>query len=160
MNFTVVQRLKKRPPAQNAIENHRRNRVMRTLLAMALIYSTSWLPYLLFSFLAELLPSQMTEQLKESQEVLYGFFKLLGATNAIVNPILYGYLNGNFRTVYKEYYQKLPWYSTTQVEGGVIKLNALKAQENRISFIIEEKEEEISRIDVLDCQRELNKKVF
>ena len=122
---------------------------MRTLLAMALIYSASWMPYLLFSFMAELLPEQMKYQFEAAQEIMYGFLKLLGATNALVNPILYGYLNGNFRTVYKDYYQKLPWYSTTQVEGGVIKMNALKTTEKRISFIEEENEEEISRLDVV-----------
>ena len=132
---------------------------MRTLLAMALIYSASWLPYLLFSFMAELLPKQMKYQFEAGQEIMYGFFKLLGATNALVNPILYGYLNGNFRTVYKDYYQKLPWYSTTQVEGGVVKMNALKTIDKRISLIEEEKEEEISRIEVLQ-NKERYKEVF
>ena len=159
MNFSVVQRLKKRPPAQNATENQRRRRVMRTLLAMALIYSASWLPYLIFSFMAELLPDQMKYQFEAGQEIMYGFFKLLGATNALVNPILYGYLNGNFRSVYKDYYQKLPWYSTTQVDDCVMKMNTLKTTQKRISNIEEENEEEISRMDVSQHE-ERAKQVF
>jgi hypothetical protein len=36
---------------------------------------------------------------------------LLGTANACFNPILYGYLNENFRNEYKSIYSRMPWYS-------------------------------------------------
>ena len=46
-----------------------------------------------------------------NEEVVYGLLHLLGTANACFNPILYGYLNENFRNEYKSIYRRMPWYS-------------------------------------------------
>lgn len=46
-----------------------------------------------------------------NEEVVYGLLHLLGTANACFNPILYGYLNENFRNEYKSIYKRMPWYS-------------------------------------------------
>ena len=44
-------------------------------------------------------------------DIMYGILHLLGAANAVSNPILYGYLNENFKSEYRNLYRKMPWYS-------------------------------------------------
>jgi hypothetical protein len=46
-----------------------------------------------------------------NEELVYGLLHLLGTANACFNPILYGYLNENFRNEYKSIYRRMPWYS-------------------------------------------------
>ena len=46
-----------------------------------------------------------------NEELVYGLLHLLGTANACFNPILYGYLNENFRNEYKNIYSRMPWYS-------------------------------------------------
>ena len=41
---------------------------------------------------------------------VYGLANLCGLAASCINPILYGYLNENFRKEYKAFLTKLPWY--------------------------------------------------
>ena len=41
---------------------------------------------------------------------VYGLANLCGLAASCINPILYGYLNENFRKEYKTFLKKLPWY--------------------------------------------------
>ena len=43
-------------------------------------------------------------------DIMYGILHLLGAANAVTNPVLYGYLNENFRNEYISIYRRMPWY--------------------------------------------------
>lgn len=42
--------------------------------------------------------------------LVYGLANLCGLAASCINPILYGYLNENFRKEYKTFLTKLPWY--------------------------------------------------
>ena len=44
--------------------------------------------------------------------LVYGMANLCGLAASCINPILYGYLNENFRKEYKTFLTKLPWYPT------------------------------------------------
>lgn len=46
-------------------------------------------------------------------EVTYGILHLLGAGTSIANPILYGYMNENFRNEYRKFYHRMPWYKSS-----------------------------------------------
>ena len=48
-------------------------------------------------------------------DVTYGVLHLLGAGTSIANPILYGYMNENFRNEYRKFYQKMPWYRSSKM---------------------------------------------
>ena len=102
----MLKRLKSRPPSSNQLENKRRHRVHRALVAMALMYCTTWLPFFIFTIYVEVEPNG-------HNHLTYGILHLIGAINAIVNPVLYGYLNSSFRKYYKRVYRKLPWYTTS-----------------------------------------------
>ena len=56
-------------------------------------------------------------------DAVYGVMHLLGAANAIANPILYGYMNENFRSEYKKFYRKMPWYNPSLVLVRSIRRN-------------------------------------
>ena len=43
----------------------------------------------------------------------YGILHLLGAGTSIANPILYGYMNENFRNEYRKFYHRMPWYKSS-----------------------------------------------
>ena len=107
MYCLMWRRLRKRPPSTSAKENKRRRRVHRTLVAMALMYCTTWLPFFIYTIYVEIVPKGHNHYLT------YGILRLIGATNAIFNPLLYGYLNSTFRKYYKKVYQKMPWYTTS-----------------------------------------------
>lgn len=40
--------------------------------------------------------------------MIYGICNILGLSNACINPVLYGYLNENFRREFKAIYRKFP----------------------------------------------------
>ena len=48
-------------------------------------------------------------------DVTYGILHLLGAGTSIANPILYGYMNENFRNEYRKFYHKMPWYRSSKL---------------------------------------------
>ena len=117
----MLKRLKARPPSTNQRENKRRERVHSTLVTMALVYCLTWIPFFIFTLCVELASIKV--------HLSYGILRLIGATNALVNPILYGYLNTTFRKYYRHVYRKLPWY-TTSVPPGIasgiaLSLNAI-----------------------------------
>ena len=101
----MLKRLKARPPSTNQGENKRRKRVHSTLVTMALTYCLTWAPFFIFTLCVELASIKV--------HLSYGILRLIGATNALLNPILYGYLNTTFRKYYKKVYRKLPWYTTS-----------------------------------------------
>lgn len=44
--------------------------------------------------------------------MVYGLCTIMGLGNACINPILYGYLNENFRREYKNIFNQIPWHSS------------------------------------------------
>ena len=62
-------------------------------------------------------------------DMVYGLMHLLGATNSIANPILYGYMNENFRNEYRKFYKKMPWYNTSLVLVRSIRRNVIQKPE-------------------------------
>ena len=123
----MVKRLRARPPSTNQKENRRRRRVHNTLVTMAVIYCTTWIPFFIFTLCVELANIKV--------HLSYGILRLIGASNSIVNPVLYGYLNTTFRKYYKNVYRKLPWYTTSvppEIALKVVKENHSKITLNHI----------------------------
>ena len=65
----------------------------------------------------DLYPNEMKELIAGKETVIYALLHLFGLCNALANPILYGYLNENFRKEYKNIYRQMPWHSTSKAEG-------------------------------------------
>ena len=75
------------------------------ILSITVIFFVSWLPLNLFNFLMDIYPDKMKALITGHETVIYAILHLFGLCNALTNPILYGYLNENFRKEYKNIYR-------------------------------------------------------
>ena len=75
------------------------------ILCIALVFFISWLPLNLFNIFMDLYPALMKPIISGNETVIYAVLHLFGLCNALTNPILYGYLNENFRKEYKSIYR-------------------------------------------------------
>ena len=65
----------------------------------------------------DIYPDKMKTLIAGHETVIYAILHLFGLCNALTNPILYGYLNENFRKEYKNIYRLvLLSYSTYKVQ--------------------------------------------
>ena len=110
MNCTVMKRLKHRPVTRSANSNSRRRRTQRIILAVTTIFVLAWLPLNVFTLISEFQPRFFKDLMGKYHDVTYGILRLFGGANAVANPLLYGYLNDNFKNEYLHIYQMMPWY--------------------------------------------------
>ena len=75
------------------------------IISIAVVFFVSWLPLNMFEILMDLYAAQMKELVAGKETVIYALLHLFGLCNALANPILYGYLNENFRKEYKNIYR-------------------------------------------------------
>ncbi len=112
LNFSTVYRLNHRPPSIHAEGNDRRRRTNIIIVSVTAVFFVGWLPINILRLVAEFSPSDgvLRTIIRKREELVYGLLSLLGASNACINPILYGYFNQNFRGEYKHIIRKLPWH--------------------------------------------------
>uniref|UniRef100_A0A182P5Y9 G-protein coupled receptors family 1 profile domain-containing protein n=1 Tax=Anopheles epiroticus TaxID=199890 RepID=A0A182P5Y9_9DIPT len=82
-------------------ERERGRRMQRTnylLISIALIFGVSWLPLNLFNLFADLYVHAITQDIM----VAYAICHMVGMSSACSNPLLYGWLNDNFRKEFNE----------------------------------------------------------
>ncbi|XP_050069996.1 neuropeptide F receptor [Anopheles maculipalpis] len=82
-------------------ERERGRRMQRTnylLISIALIFGVSWLPLNLFNLFADLYVHSITQDIM----VAYAICHMAGMSSACSNPLLYGWLNDNFRKEFNE----------------------------------------------------------
>lgn len=108
----MVLKLQSRPISQNKNENIRRRKALWILLAVTLIFLASWAPLTFFTLISEYSP-KLFQNIEDQKNLIQGLMYLLGGTNSIANPILYGYMNENFKKEYAKFYKKMPWYHKT-----------------------------------------------
>ncbi|XP_062703014.1 neuropeptide F receptor [Aedes albopictus] len=87
--------------SQPVRERERGRRMQRTnylLISIALIFGISWLPLNLFNLFADLYLSGITQEIM----VAYAICHMMGMSSACSNPLLYGWLNDNFRKEFNE----------------------------------------------------------
>ncbi|XP_053698688.1 neuropeptide F receptor [Sabethes cyaneus] len=95
-------------------ERERGRRMQRTnylLISIALIFGISWLPLNLFNLIADLYLDGITQEIM----VGYAICHMMGMSSACSNPLLYGWLNDNFR---KEFNELLCRRSTNTVSSN------------------------------------------
>lgn len=86
--------------SQRKVERGRRmKRTNRLLISIAVIFGVSWLPLNFFNLYADMQhPSAVTQRLL----VAYAICHMIGMSSACSNPLLYGWLNDNFRKEFQE----------------------------------------------------------
>ena len=99
-----------RPLSLSQEQKFRRKKAILVLLAVTLIFFAAWAPLNIFMLLFEYYPKILKEALgNPNHNIIFGLMLLLGGTNSIANPILYGYMNENFKKEYKNFYGKIFW---------------------------------------------------
>lgn len=121
----MIKTLRKRPPSQHQDQNNRRKRALKVILIVIVIFLIAWAPLNIFTLATEFYPDVIKATMGAYHDSLYGFMHLLGATNSIANPILYGYMNENFRHEYRKFFRKVPWYSHSLTLVRSIRRNVL-----------------------------------
>ncbi|XP_032578231.1 neuropeptide F receptor isoform X1 [Drosophila sechellia] len=85
--------------AQRKVERGRRmKRTNCLLISIAIIFGVSWLPLNFFNLYADMERSPVTQ----SMLVRYAICHMIGMSSACSNPLLYGWLNDNFRKEFQE----------------------------------------------------------
>eukprot|EP00095_Tigriopus_kingsejongensis_P003900 maker-scaffold296_size217904-snap-gene-1.18 protein:Tk03900 transcript:maker-scaffold296_size217904-snap-gene-1.18-mRNA-1 annotation:"NPYLR8" len=130
--LSIFFRLRNRPRSQHKENNNKRKRANMMIMAITLIFFVSWLPLNLFSFMIEIFPHVIRKYIEGSETVIYSLFHLFGLCNACINPILYGYLNENFRKEYKKIYRQMPWYSTSSHHQPAFHLHIMTPQQHEL----------------------------
>ena len=103
MLFSYTKRIILQSQHQENNEKRRRTNIM--ILSITVIFFVSWLPLNVFNFLMDMYPEQMKAMIAGNETVIYAVLHLFGMCNALTNPILYGYLNENFRKEYRNIYR-------------------------------------------------------
>ncbi|TRY73362.1 hypothetical protein TCAL_06016 [Tigriopus californicus] len=130
--LSIFFKLRNRPRSQHAENNNKRRRANMMIIAITLIFFVSWLPLNLFSFMIEIFPHVIRKYIEGSETVIYSLLHLFGLCNACINPILYGYLNENFRKEYKKIYRQMPWYSTSSHHQPAFHLHIVTPQQHEM----------------------------
>lgn len=96
----------------------RSRRMRRTnclLVSIAVIFGVSWLPLNLYNLLTDM---YMSNANSECMLVAYAVCHMIGMSSACSNPLLYGWLNDNFRKEFKEIMcRDTPSYHVTTSNG-------------------------------------------
>ncbi|KAF0306734.1 Neuropeptide F receptor [Amphibalanus amphitrite] len=92
-----------------SVRDGREQRTRRTntlLIAISLIYAVSWIPLNVCNLVYDLLAVRDSSAV-ESIRVVYAVCHMVGMSSACSNPILYGWLNDNFRKEFVELLQRV-----------------------------------------------------
>ncbi|XP_068156163.1 neuropeptide F receptor isoform X1 [Drosophila tropicalis] len=85
--------------AQRRVERGRRmKRTKCLLISIAIIFGVSWMPLNIFNLYADMQRGAVTQNML----VIYAICHMIGMSSACSNPLLYGWLNENFRKEFRE----------------------------------------------------------
>ncbi|KAM7359232.1 neuropeptide F receptor isoform 2-T2 [Cochliomyia hominivorax] len=83
---------------RNTERGRRMKRTNCLLISIAIIFGVSWLPLNFFNLYADMKRAAVTNNML----VIYAFCHMIGMSSACSNPLLYGWLNDNFRKEFQE----------------------------------------------------------
>ncbi|RWS04244.1 Neuropeptide Y receptor type 6-like protein [Dinothrombium tinctorium] len=84
-------------------DKRKNHRTKMLLISISLIFGISWLPLNILNIVADLyFPFNDSQMFR----ILFACCHLIGMSSACSNPLLYGFLNDNFRKEFKEIFSK------------------------------------------------------
>ncbi|XP_070507775.1 neuropeptide F receptor [Chironomus tepperi] len=87
------------------IQQRRGRRTKRTnclLISIALIFGISWLPLNFYNLYMDLYASMNDMKMTQTIYIIYAACHMVGMSSACSNPLLYGWLNSNFKKEFNE----------------------------------------------------------
>ena len=92
----IWNKLKKTSGGRND-RHQRRKKTTKMLLTMVVVFAVSWLPFYAFQLAVDI---DSTVLYMEDFKLLYTVFHIMAMCSTFVNPILYGWMNNNYRTAF------------------------------------------------------------
>uniref|UniRef100_A0A4W6EXH1 Neuropeptide Y receptor Y2 n=1 Tax=Lates calcarifer TaxID=8187 RepID=A0A4W6EXH1_LATCA len=80
-----------------AINSVRRKKTTKMLLTMVVVFAVSWLPFHAFQLAADIDSSVLS---MKDFKLLFTVFHIVAMCSTFVNPILYGWMNNNYRSAF------------------------------------------------------------
>lgn len=77
--------------------NQRRKKTTKMLLTMVVVFAVSWLPFHAFQLAVDI---DSTVLYMKDFKLLFTVFHIVAMCSTFVNPILYGWMNNNYRTAF------------------------------------------------------------
>ena len=95
--------------AKKIRERRRLRRLNVLLTVVAFIFAVCWMPLNVFNFVVDL-SNPYSEDETESMLITYAVCHMIGMSSACANPVLYGWLNENFRAVFRDIFSPVLKY--------------------------------------------------
>ncbi|AWP05355.1 putative neuropeptide Y receptor type 2 [Scophthalmus maximus] len=77
--------------------HQRRKKTTKMLLTMVVVFAVSWLPFHAFQLAVDI---DSTVLYRKDFKLLFTVFHIVAMCSTFVNPILYGWMNGNYRSAF------------------------------------------------------------
>ncbi|NXS62516.1 NPY2R protein, partial [Brachypteracias leptosomus] len=90
------------PGAGNDQYHQRRRKTTKMLVCVVVVFAVSWLPFHTFQLVSDI-DSQVLD-LKE-YKLIYTVFHVIAMCSTFANPLLYGWMNNNYRTAFLTAFQ-------------------------------------------------------
>lgn len=90
--------------------NQRRKKTTKMLLTMVVVFAVSWLPFHAFQLAVDI--DSSVPYMKDFK-LLFTVFHIIAMCSTFVNPILYGWMNNNYRMAFMSVFKCFPLSSVT-----------------------------------------------
>ncbi|KAJ8403564.1 hypothetical protein AAFF_G00348900 [Aldrovandia affinis] len=84
-------------PGGRSDRHHRRRKTTKMLVTMVVVFAVSWLPFHAFQLAIDIDNSVLD---MKDFKLLYTVFHIIAMCSTFANPILYGWMNNNYRTAF------------------------------------------------------------
>ncbi|XP_036372501.1 neuropeptide Y receptor type 2 [Megalops cyprinoides] len=88
---------KRRSPGGGSDRHHRRRKTTKMLVTVVVVFAVSWLPFHAFQLAVDIDSSVL--EMKDFK-LLYTVFHIIAMCSTFANPILYGWMNKNYRNAF------------------------------------------------------------
>ncbi|XP_069099147.1 neuropeptide Y receptor type 2 [Pleurodeles waltl] len=122
------------PGGGNDNYHHRRRKTTKMLVAVVVVFAVSWLPFYAFQ-LASDIDSNVLDL--NEYKLIYTLFHVIAMCSAFANPILYGWMNNNYRTAFLTAFKCKPRMDSSHPEISVAlqaKKKQLEVKENNCNY--------------------------
>ncbi|XP_076585401.1 neuropeptide Y receptor type 2 [Chaetodon auriga] len=106
--------------------HQRRRKTTKMLLTMVVVFAVSWLPFHAFQLAADI---DSTVLFMKDFKLLFTVFHIVAMCSTFVNPILYGWMNNNYRTAFLSVWK---FYHPFSLRSRCSKGRAMKKEEDRV----------------------------
>ncbi|XP_051561107.1 neuropeptide Y receptor type 2-like [Myxocyprinus asiaticus] len=101
-------------PAGHSDRHHRRRKTTKMLVTMVVLFAVSWLPFHAFQLAIDIVPEVLV---MKDFRLLYTVFHIVAMCSTFANPLLYGWMNRNYRSAFGAVFRCEERLDTLHAEG-------------------------------------------